>query len=545
MKRINKVLLLIIGLFLFSGVVNASSYDLTVVKNGKKTVVRHEEMDRVSQELFNGEIVYSTSGITLNKTANRIDRIYLEQKEDANANITITVKGDNKINLLYIDGLRVTVNLYDDNSSFTFNAGRKELNNNYSVITNSSEQSAFFSNYIYFRYDHKFNSDGSIRLYKSAETTTTKVTQRATTVTKTAEVLKEDSNMVYNSDKSISIESRNGDDFEAETGLYGKEYELNEQQKQKVNDQLSKMDLPEIISVFDISIIGRGKELPMAGNYIIRIKMQDRLAYFEDFKVVYLDDDLDILEVIRAEEKDDNVQFNTTHLSKYGIIGTYKSATAVVKHVQKNSTIQSIFLIVALGLAIAVIIYSTAKKLKSSSKEAVTSDDEIVFEMFEEEQNNHSYVPEVEEVSSKKKDKGPTIGDEPLIAYAVALPEEAIAPGAVSQTTDIAKTAKEEKKDRKKKKKKEKEIIVDAPKVEVEVAPEVPEVQEVHTAPVVEEKKEEKKEEPKVETKKEEPKKEEKKKNKENKVKPPVSFEEEQSKKDKKEDKVQPPISFD
>ena len=546
MQRINKVLLLFIGLFLFGNVVNASSYTLTTIRDGKKTTTRSSDMARVSQELYDGEIVYSTAGITLNNT-NRIERIYLVQDNDPNANITITVKGENKVNIIFIDGLKVTVSLYDNDSSITFNPGKyNNSTNNIDIITNGMEQSAFFSNYIYFKYDHKFNADGSIKLYKAAETTTTKITQKMTTVTRTAEVLKEDTNIAYNGDKTISIESLDGDVFESETGLYGKEVILTDVQRNKINDWLSRNDFPDIITLFDISMIGRGKELNLTGQFIIRIKIEDRLSYFEDFKIIYLDEGNDIREVIRAEVEGDYIKFPTTHLSKYGVIGTYKSATAVVKHVKKRSTIQSIILIALLSLAIGVIIYSTIKKLKSASKEAVSDEDEIVFEMFEEENVDDSNVPEVQDIKEKKEkkkkdkkkhDAGPTIGDEPIIAYAVALPEEAIAPGAISQTTDEKpKEEDKKKKKREKKKTKEEEIIATPVEEEVVATPveEEPEVAEKIIEPRVTPK-EEKKEEPKKEEKKTKPKKEEK----------PKDSEEDKKEKKEKDDRVQPPISFD
>ena len=496
MRRITKVLLFFIGIFLFADVVSAAGYNLTVIRQGKKTTVFSSNMERVSQDLFNGEIVYSTAGITLNKTANKIDRIYLTQDNDPNANITITVKGDNHLNILYIDGLRATVSLYDDKATFTFNPGKMVNGSNVVAITNGAEQSAFFSNYIYFKYDHKFNSDGSIKLYREVETTTTKQTTRVTNVTRTAEVLREDTNIAYNSDKSISIESKNGDDFKAETGLYGKEETIPDNQLKKINDKLSKMDLPEMIKVYDITMLERGKPLNVSGNYIIRIRVEDRLSYFEDFKVIYLDDDYDILEIIRAEVEDNYIKFNTTHLSKYGIIGTYKSATAVVrKENTKESTIQSIFLILALLCALAVVIFSTYKKLKGSSASKQETEDDVVFEVMDEEEGNHtSYVPEVEDVNKKKtkKKSGPVIGEEPVIAYAVPVPEESIVPGAISQK-DIAALEEESSKGKKKKRKEKKvkgkvqpEPVIIAAPVEEEAPIDnasIPEVEEVKEPP--------------------------------------------------------------
>ena len=141
----------------------------------------------------------------------------------------------------------------------------------------------------------------------------------------------------------------------------------------------------------------------------------------------------------------------------------------------------------ALICALAVVVYSTFKKLKGADKETVNPDDEIVFEVFEEEEGNHSeYVPEVQDLISKKKEKkkekgGPVIGEEPIIAYAVPLPEEAVAPGAISQV-EAPKAKPEKGRKKKKKKEKEPEIIatpMDTPiEEETVIAEAVPEVEE-------------------------------------------------------------------
>ena len=58
------------------------------------------------------------------------------------------------------------------------------------------------------------------------------------------------------------------------------------------------------------------------GSYIIKIKLDSKYESYENFKVIYVNDDGAIEEYIDTTIEDGYIVFKTSHLSQYGIIAT-------------------------------------------------------------------------------------------------------------------------------------------------------------------------------------------------------------------------------
>ncbi len=107
------------------------------------------------------------------------------------------------------------------------------------------------------------------------------------------------------------------------------EKKLNEKYKLKVND-LSKekeqyQDSVEgtMLKIYDISIFKGKKQVTIKdGIYTIKIKIDEKeLSKYDNYNIVYIDDNNEIKETIEGTIEDGYLVFKVTHLSQYGIVG--------------------------------------------------------------------------------------------------------------------------------------------------------------------------------------------------------------------------------
>ena len=77
-----------------------------------------------------------------------------------------------------------------------------------------------------------------------------------------------------------------------------------------------------MVAVYDISISDGVNVVPMEdGNFKIKIVVDDSVKGYDVYKVIYINDSGDIEETLDAKLVDGNIEFSTTHLSTYGIVG--------------------------------------------------------------------------------------------------------------------------------------------------------------------------------------------------------------------------------
>ena len=83
-----------------------------------------------------------------------------------------------------------------------------------------------------------------------------------------------------------------------------------------------------LLKLFDINVLDEDKELVKMenGKYTVRIKVDDLLEKYENLSIIYLDNESKV-EELKSTIKDNSIEFTTTHLSKYGIIGTSITTT--------------------------------------------------------------------------------------------------------------------------------------------------------------------------------------------------------------------------
>ena len=126
----------------------------------------------------------------------------------------------------------------------------------------------------------------------------------------------------------------------------------------KVSDSIDKL----LIGLYDVNVYNGKKVVSMKnGTYTIKIKLDEEPSKYENYQIIYVNDEGEIEEYIDAKIENGYVVFKTSHLSQYGII-----ATPVVTEVEatplvapkKNVIIGNIlkisilvgFSIIALGL---------------------------------------------------------------------------------------------------------------------------------------------------------------------------------------------------
>ena len=81
-------------------------------------------------------------------------------------------------------------------------------------------------------------------------------------------------------------------------------------------------DKKEILALYDISVHDENGELLKLedGNYYIRIKLTEEMKKFPYYQAVYVEDGK-VVETFKVRIVDDYLEFYTTHLSEYGILG--------------------------------------------------------------------------------------------------------------------------------------------------------------------------------------------------------------------------------
>lgn len=107
-----------------------------------------------------------------------------------------------------------------------------------------------------------------------------------------------------------------------------KKYKLKEKnlKEKKVASKVSKaLSDKDLISFYDVSVFNGKKEVSMKnGKYTIKIKIDDAIESYENYQIIYVNDDGKIEEYIEGTIEGDYIVFQTTHLSQYGVIASPK-----------------------------------------------------------------------------------------------------------------------------------------------------------------------------------------------------------------------------
>ena len=103
------------------------------------------------------------------------------------------------------------------------------------------------------------------------------------------------------------------------------------------------------------------------GTYTIKVELNDTLKKYEDYQVIYISDD-NTVELIDAKVDGNYVVFNTTHLSKYGIVGKEirKTGNIITNPQTADSVVTYSLALAALAVAVTLVVLRI-KKLKKDA----------------------------------------------------------------------------------------------------------------------------------------------------------------------------------
>lgn len=139
-----------------------------------------------------------------------------------------------------------------------------------------------------------------------------------------------------------------------------------------------KLDNYNVLSLYDVSVYNGKKEVKMKNDsFIIKIKLDTTQKKFKNYKIIYVDDKGEIAEYINGKIEDGYIVFETSHLSKYGVIAEeieekldepllVKKEKINIGNIMKIS-ILVLFALASLSLILFVILKSkklTKKKIK-------------------------------------------------------------------------------------------------------------------------------------------------------------------------------------
>lgn len=119
-----------------------------------------------------------------------------------------------------------------------------------------------------------------------------------------------------------------------------------------------------LIALYDINVMDGREVVPMEnGNFTISIALDEEETKYDNYKVIYIDDEGNIAETLDAKLVDGKVVFETTHLSVYGIVG-YNNVTQVIDNPNTGDNLSMIIILGGLSL---ILLSGAALKLKKSN----------------------------------------------------------------------------------------------------------------------------------------------------------------------------------
>lgn len=102
-------------------------------------------------------------------------------------------------------------------------------------------------------------------------------------------------------------------------------YELKEENltEHEVANKVSSSIDKDLVSLYDVTVYNGKKEVSMKnGQYTIKIKLDGNVDNYENYQIIYVNDNGEIEEYIDGIIEGDYIVFNTSHLSQYGVIAS-------------------------------------------------------------------------------------------------------------------------------------------------------------------------------------------------------------------------------
>lgn len=175
----------------------------------------------------------------------------------------------------------------------------------------------------------------------------------------------EENKVIETNDKKFTFESDSALDNGYELQITEVTKEEKAKAETKVNDLYKdnkKVENTKLITLYDIKVSDGTNIIPMSnGKFSISIAIDESETKYDNYKVIYIDDNGNISETLDAKLVDGKIVFKTTHLSVYGIIG-YNNAT-----VTNPNTGDNLSMIIILGGLSLLTIGMSVRKLNKNN----------------------------------------------------------------------------------------------------------------------------------------------------------------------------------
>ncbi len=370
-----KKYLVVILLLLFSGMLNVSALTLgdCEVLASYKLYSSLDEENYICKGKEYGidtdSIYYSGSGNTIK--LNNVDVYYFTNWEDYD--VTLEVTGKNNISLLHVSDSKFKVT-GSGSLKFKQNSFVKKVVNGESVyqyiykgktVLNSDKKIyegmtlEFEENYELLRKENDLPEEYNLEDY---------VLVQAVDYTKMTSIMVSESWIKEHIDTNLVISLEDGfgivkyvkptkeeapkttgdktqkEDNQLETDnvilisdkKVNKKYELKEEnlKDHEVAEKISEKIEKDLVSLYDVSVYNGKKQVPMKnGKYTMKIKLDSDIDKYENYQIIYVNDNGEIEEYIDGRIEEGYIVFETSHLSQYGVIANPVIESPVLKEI--------------------------------------------------------------------------------------------------------------------------------------------------------------------------------------------------------------------
>lgn len=159
-----------------------------------------------------------------------------------------------------------------------------------------------------------------------------------------------------------------------------KKYELKEEnlkEKEVASKVSESIEDKDLVSFYDVSVYNGKKQVSMKdGKYTIKIKIDNDIDKYENYQIIYVNDDGEIEEYIDGHIEGEYIVFNTSHLSQYGVIAEPITQVAMIESVTPVNTNSkwgnifkiSILVVFILGATLLITILVIKSNMLSTKK---------------------------------------------------------------------------------------------------------------------------------------------------------------------------------
>ena len=125
----------------------------------------------------------------------------------------------------------------------------------------------------------------------------------------------------------------------------------------------------DLVSLYDVSVYDGSKIVEMKnGKYTIKIKIDEEITNYNNYQIIYVNENGEIEEYIDGKVEDGYVVFETSHLSQYGIIADQVATPVKVQASNEKVSLIGTLLKISFLLGIAGISSAMVLFLNFKSK---------------------------------------------------------------------------------------------------------------------------------------------------------------------------------